>query len=92
MANIYEPRTNAEAKATIQAELDKIMEDFSNSISRCQEATQFLMSGSDRQYNGATKLNLRAGCSDLRGGSNSHQQTGPRQGTTGMGVAGSSGM
>ncbi len=66
MANIYKTRTNAKAKATIQAELDKIMEDFSNSISRCQKAAAFLMRGSKRQYNRATKR-LRLGCFDLRG-------------------------
>jgi len=65
MANIHEPKTNTEAKATIQAELDKIMEDFSRSISRCHETAEFLMSGSERQHNGAKKLKLRTGCSDL---------------------------
>ncbi len=92
MANIYEPRTNADAKATIQAELDKIMEDFSISISRCQEAAEFLMSGSDWQCSGSTKLKLKLGRFDLRGGSNGGQQADPRQGSVGIGVAGSSGM
>jgi hypothetical protein len=65
MTNTHESKTNVEAKATIQAELDKIMEDFSRSISRCHETAEFLMSGSERQHNGATKLKLRPGCSDL---------------------------
>jgi len=48
MANTYEPRTTADAKATIQAELNKIMEDFNNSISRCLEAAEFLISDTVR--------------------------------------------
>ncbi len=92
MANVYEPRTNADAKATIEAELDKIMEDFSNSINRCQEAAEVLMSGSDWPCNRATKLKLKLGRSDLRGGSNGGQQADPRQGNIGTEVAGSSGM
>jgi hypothetical protein len=66
MASIYEPRTDAEAKATIQAELDKIMERFSNSLSRCHEAAEFLMSGSGWHRDGITKLKPRRGCRDLR--------------------------
>jgi hypothetical protein len=65
MTNTHESKTNVEAKATIQAELDKIMEDFSKSISKCHETAEFLMSGSERQHNGAKKLKLRPGCSDL---------------------------
>ncbi len=65
MANIYEPRTIVDAKATIQAEFDRIAEDFSKSIRRCREAAEFLMNGPERQYNEAKKLKLKPGCSGL---------------------------
>ena len=92
MANTYGPKTNVEVKATIQAVLDKIMEDFSNSLSRCHEAAKFLMSGSERQYNGAKKLKLRPGCSDLRGCSKGRQQADPRPDGIGLGGDGLPGM
>jgi hypothetical protein len=92
MANTYGPKTNVEVKATIQAEFDRIVEDFSKSLRRCRKAAEFLMSGSERQYNVAKKLNLRPGCSDLRGCSKRRQQADPRPDSIGMGVEGLPGM
>jgi hypothetical protein len=92
MANTYGTKTNVEVKATIQAVLDKIMVDFSNSLSRCHEAAEFLMSGSERQYNGAKKLELRPGGSDLRGCTKGRKQADPRLDSIGMGGEGLPGM
>jgi hypothetical protein len=65
MENLYGPKTIVEAKATIQAEFDRIAEDFSKSIRRCREAAEFLMNGPEQQYNEAKKSKLKRECSDL---------------------------
>jgi hypothetical protein len=65
MEHLYGPKTIDEAKATIQAEFDRISDDFSKSIRRCREAAEFLMNEPERQYNGTKKLKLKPGCSDL---------------------------
>jgi hypothetical protein len=65
MENLYGPKTIVEAKATIQAEFDRIADDFSKSLRRCREAAEFLMNGPERQYNETKKLKAKPACSDL---------------------------
>jgi len=50
------------------------------------------MSGSERQYNGAKKLKLRPGCSDLRVCTKGRKQADPRLDSIGMGGEGLPGM
>jgi hypothetical protein len=64
MTNLYRPKTSVEAKSTIQAELDRIADDFSKSLRRCRDAAEFLMNGPERQYNAAKKTKLKAGYSE----------------------------
>jgi hypothetical protein len=65
MVNTYGPGTVGEAKATIQAELDRIAKDFSKSLRECREAAGFLMIGSQRQCGEAKKPKAKPGCFDL---------------------------
>jgi len=65
MANSYEPKTNTEAKASIQAHLDRIVDDFSNSLRICNEAAESLMAGSERKHNEAKRLKMKPTRSDL---------------------------
>ena len=61
MTNLYRPKTSVEAKSTIQAELDRIADDFSKSLRRCRDVAEFLMNGPERQYNEAKKAKLKGG-------------------------------
>jgi len=64
MKNLYGPKTIAEAKSTIQAELDRIADDFSKSLSKCRDAAEFLMNGPEQQYSEAKKAKLKGGYSE----------------------------
>lgn len=59
MANSYEPKTNTEARASIQAHLDKIVDDFSKSLRMCNEAAEFLLAGSEQKRNEVKTLKLK---------------------------------
>jgi hypothetical protein len=64
MKNLYGPKTIVEAKSIIQAELDRIADDFSKSLRRCRDVAEFLMNGSERQYDEAKKAKLKGGYSE----------------------------
>ena len=65
MANSYEPKTNAEARASIQAHLDRIVDDFSKSLRMCNEAAEFLLAGSEQKRNEVETLKLKQTRFDL---------------------------
>jgi hypothetical protein len=65
MANTCGPRTVVETKAIIQAELDRISADFGKSLHECREAAEFLMIGSEGQYNEPKKSKVKPVCFDL---------------------------
>jgi hypothetical protein len=59
MANTYGPRSVGDAKATIQAELDRIAKEFSQSVRKCRQAAAVLMAGSQRQYGEIEKFTVK---------------------------------
>lgn len=65
MANSHEPKTNTEARASIQAHLDRIVDDFSNSLRMCNKAVESLMAGSEQKYNQANTWKVKPTRSDL---------------------------
>jgi hypothetical protein len=64
MTNLYRPKTSVEAKSTIQAELDRIADDFSKSLRRCRDAAEFLIKEPERQYNAAKEAKPNGGYSE----------------------------
>jgi hypothetical protein len=64
MKIVYRPKTIVEAKSTIQAELDRIADDFGKSLRRCRDAAQCLMNGPERQCNEAKQAKLKGGYSE----------------------------
>lgn len=64
MTNLYRPKTIVEAKSTIQAEIDRIADDFSKSLRRFRDAAEFLMNGPEPQYNEAKKAKSNGGYSE----------------------------
>jgi hypothetical protein len=49
MVNTFDPRTNSEAKAFIEAELDSIVENFEKSLQTCNEAAGILMTRTEQE-------------------------------------------
>lgn len=48
--NTFGPKTNSDAKAFIEAELDSVVANFEESLRRCNKAAELLMMGADREY------------------------------------------
>jgi hypothetical protein len=59
MTILYRPKTIVEARSIIQAELDRIADDFSKSLRRCRNAAEFLMKGPEQQCSEAKKAKLK---------------------------------
>lgn len=57
MTILFRPKTVVEAKSTIQAELDRIADEFSESLRTCRHAAEFLMNGPERPCNEANERN-----------------------------------
>jgi hypothetical protein len=64
MTNLYRPKKTVDAKSIIQAELDRIADDFSKSLRRFRDAAEFLMNGPERQYNEAKNAKPKGGYSE----------------------------
>ena len=67
MVNTFDPRTNSEAKAFIEAELDGIVANFEKSLRRCNNAAEILMMGADREYKHLDNSSLKQNCSMFAG-------------------------
>ena len=63
--NTFGPKTNSDAKAFIEAELDSIVANFEESLRRCNKAAELLMTAVDGNTNGprALRLNRIVRCS-----------------------------
>ena len=64
MVNTFDPRSNSEAKAFIEAELDSIVENFEKSLRKCNKAAELLMMGTEREYKPRKNSPLEQNCSD----------------------------
>lgn len=48
--NTFGPKTDSDAKAFIEAELDSIVANFEESLRRCNRVAELLMMAADRKY------------------------------------------
>jgi hypothetical protein len=67
MVNALDPRTNSEAKAFIEAELDRIVANFEKSLRSCNKAAEILMMGVDRKYKHPRNSSLKQNCAMFTG-------------------------
>ena len=65
--NTFVPRTNSDAKAFIEAELDSIVANFEKSLRRCNKAAEILMMGANREYKHPMNSSLKQDCSMFLG-------------------------
>lgn len=67
MVNTFDPNTSSEAKASIRAELDGIVEDFGKLLRSCNEAVELFMTEKGHENRHSNNLKLEQNCSMLRG-------------------------
>ena len=67
MVNTFDPRSNSEAKAFIEAELDSIVANFEKSLQKCNKAAEILMMGTERGYKSCKNYSLKQNCSIFAG-------------------------
>lgn len=65
--NPFEPNTSSVARASIKAELDRIVEDFGKLLQSCNEAVELLMTEKGRENRHSNNLKLEQNCSMFRG-------------------------
>jgi hypothetical protein len=67
MVNTFDPNTSSVARASIKAEIDRIVENFGKSLQSCNEAAELLITGTGRECRRSNNLKLEQNCSMFRG-------------------------
>jgi len=66
MMNTFDPDASSVARATINAEIDRIVENFGKSLQSCNKAAELLITGTG-ECRRSNHLKLEQNCSMFRG-------------------------
>lgn len=66
MVSTFDPKTSSVVRASIRAELDRIVENFGRSLQRCNEAAEILLIEAGQEYRQNNNLKLEQNCSMFR--------------------------
>jgi hypothetical protein len=69
MVNTFDPDASSVARATINAEIDRIVENFGKSLLSCNKAAELLITEPGRERRRSHNLELEQHCSMFRGAS-----------------------
>lgn len=67
MVSTFDQNTSSVARASIRAELDRIVENFGKSLQSCNEAAELFLIKTGHEYGHSNNLKLEQNCSMFRG-------------------------